>query len=273
MDQITRRRTDDVGAQKLPGFLVRQKFHKALRNQVRFGPAIAHERKLANFVGAALFLQRLFGQTHCGDLGRCVDHTRNDRIVHMAMPPGDLLSDRHAFVFRLMGQHWPFGDIANGVDAGDIGLPACVGHHEAALSRNAQRLQPQAFGIGPPSCRHQNDIRIYLMLAFILALLIGDFQLALQLGDACDGGAQLELEALLGQDPAEGLGDFLVHARCNLIEKLDHRHFGAQTTPDRAKLKPDDTAADHDQLFRNLRQLQRPGRGDDPFLIHINERQ
>ena len=45
--------------------------------------------------------------------------------------------------------------------------------------------------------------------------------------------------------------------------------LGAQARPDRAELKANHAAADHDHGLRHRRQDQRTGRGDDALLVDV----
>ena len=92
----------------------------------------------------------------------------------------------------------------------------------------------------------------------------------LGLGDAGDLGAELEVEALLGEHALELLGDLAVHAAEDRVEIFDHGDLGAEPRPDRAELEPDDAAADHDQGRRHLVQLQRAGRRHDHLLVDLD---
>ena len=99
--------------------LIGQNFHKAVGGKVGFGAAIAHEHKLAHFVGAAFVFQRLFGLADRSNFGVGIDHTGDHIVIHMAMTPGNNLGCGNAFIFCLMGQHWPVNGITDGVNAAD----------------------------------------------------------------------------------------------------------------------------------------------------------
>ena len=83
----------------------------------------------------------------------------------------------------------------------------------------------------------------------------------------------MELEALLLEQALRLLADFAVHAGQDAVEELDHRHLGAEPTPDRTELEPDHPGPDDDQRLRRLRQRQRAGRGDDLTLVDLDSRQ
>jgi hypothetical protein len=83
-------------------------------------------------------------------------------------------------------------------------------------------------------------------------------------------GAELELHALLGENPLELLGDVAVHAAEDRVEILDHGHLGAEPRPDRAHFQPDDAAADHDEMARHLVERDRARRRHDHLLVDIH---
>ncbi len=76
----------------------------------------------------------------------------------MAVLAGEDFGDRDALVLGLVGEHRPAHDIADRIDARNIGGEMIVDDDAAAIERDAERLEPQAFRIGPPADRDEHDI-------------------------------------------------------------------------------------------------------------------
>ena len=61
--------------------------------------------------------------------------------------------------------------------------------------------------------------------------------------------AELEFQALLGQDLLGFGRDLRVHAGQYAVEVFQHRDLGAQAAPDRSQFQADGSGADHDQML------------------------
>ena len=164
---------------------------------------------------------------------------------------GEDFGDRDALILGLVRQHGPGDDIADGIDAVDIGLVVRVGHDAAALvERNAGLIQPQALGKRNAADGDQRDI------GFDVSLLRPRRARASPQGlfglfDAGDLGASLNSKPCL---PAcAGTAWRLpVHSRQDAVEKLDDGNLGPKPRPDRAQLQADNARADHQQIFGHL---------------------
>ncbi len=77
----------------------------------------------------------------------------------MAGLAGEDFGDRDAFVLGLVRQHRAGDDVADGVDAGDVGLEMVIDDDAAALVLlDAERFEAEAFGVGHAADRDQHDI-------------------------------------------------------------------------------------------------------------------
>ncbi|MPL74175.1 hypothetical protein SDC9_19985 [bioreactor metagenome] len=274
VDQLARRRPDDVAAEDAVGAGIDDQLHEAFRLEHRLCPAVAHEGELADLVGAAFLLQHLFGLADRSDLGGGVDHAGDHVIVHVAMLAGDHLGHRHALVLGLVGEHRADDRVADRVDALHIGRPMRVGLHLAARQHlDAERLEAETRGIGLAAGCDEHHLGLDRGCALVLAQLVGDGVLALALLDTLHRGAEDELQPLLGQNLLEGLGDLAVHAGGDRVEIFDDRHLGAEAGIDRAHLEADDAGADDHHRLRDLRQRERAGRGDDGVLVDLDARE
>ena len=66
---------------------------------------------------------------------------------------------RDAFVLGLVRQHRPGDDVADGVDAGDVGLEMRIDDDAAAIvALDADRFEAEALGVGHAADRHQHDV-------------------------------------------------------------------------------------------------------------------
>ncbi|CAL4865806.1 hypothetical protein MMA231_00042 [Asticcacaulis sp. MM231] len=131
-------------------------------------------------------------------------------------------------------------------------------------------LQAEALGVGAATDGDQHHIGGQ----FFLRTAGGGFQRQFNAFRAGLGGrhlgAELEGEALLGQDLLEGGGGFGVHARRDAVKEFDHGHLRTQTTPDGAEFEADDAGADDDHRLRHGGQRQGAGGIDDLLLVDIN---
>ncbi len=122
-----------------------------------------------------------------------------------------------------------------------------VGDHAALVGNDADALQAQALGERTAADGDQHVVgldRLGGAAGDGLDRQLHALGRGLRAGDL---RAQLELEALLGEDLLELGGHFGVGARQDAVQELDHGHLGAQALPDRAQLQADDAGADDDQ--------------------------
>ena len=268
VDQVARRGPDDVAAEDAVGFLVGQQLDEAVPREVGLGAAVAHERELADLVGAALGLELFFRLADVGDLGVGVDHARDHVVVHVARLPGDDLGHGDAFVLGLVGQHRPLDHVADGVEALDVGGIVAVDRDLAALGHgHAERVEAEALGVGFAAGGDEDDVGVEAGLAVVLAQLPGHLCARLAGLDLLDGRAENEVKALLLQDFLEGLGGLAVKARGDAVHEFDDGHLGPEAGIDRAQFEADHAAADDDHAAGDLRQAERAGRGDDDLLV------
>ena len=104
-------------------------------------------------------------------------------------------------------------------------------------------------------------------LALVLAELVGDAGGAVGGLGGLDGGAEDEAQALLGQQPLQGLADLEVHAGGDLVEVLEDGDLAAEAGIDRAELEADDAGADDGEALGDLGELEGAGGADDRLLV------
>ncbi len=76
----------------------------------------------------------------------------------MAVLAGENFGDRKAFVLGLVGEHRPAHDIADGVNARNIGGEMIVDDDAAALGRDADFFKAKAVGDRTPADGDENDV-------------------------------------------------------------------------------------------------------------------
>ena len=129
--------------------------------------------------------------------GHGVDDAGDDLVVHVPGLAGQDFGHRDALVLGLVGEHRPAHDVADGEDAGDVGLEVLVDDDAAALERHARLGEAEPVGVGPAADGDEHHVGLEHLLAspplagstVTFARLRG-----LDLGDL---GAEQELDALL----------------------------------------------------------------------------
>src|SRR5690606_18889620 len=228
---------------------VGENLHQTIRLQHRTGATVRAEGELADVVLDARLLQLFLGLTDGSDLGARVDDARNDVVVHMASLTGDDLGNGNAFFLSLVREHRAGNHVADGVDARHVSAQMSVDLHAAALiNLDTGFLKTQTCRVGLAARGHQNNVCFDGFAITALCRLEADGSAVLAALNGRDLRAELEGEALLGEQALELLGDLAVHAAEDIVEVFDNRHFSAEACPDRTELEANDTAANDDEL-------------------------
>ena len=165
-----------MSAQDAVSGFIGQDFYKPVSGKIGLCATIAHKRKLTNLIGAAAVFQRVLGHADIGHFGVGVNHAWDYSIIHMPVFAGDHFGGGHALILGFMCQHRAVDRIADGIDAGDVGLPMVVCFDLAAVAHlDTQCGQSQPVGKGFAPCGDQNDISIQLVFAVVFAQFITDF--------------------------------------------------------------------------------------------------
>ena len=256
------------------GALVGQDFHEAFGLAAAPGAAVGLEREAPDGVVDARLLQRFFRAAHRRRLGPCIDHAWNRIIVDMAGLAGDDLRADGAFVLRLVRQHRPAHDIANGVYALCARAEMLVDFDPALGVRlNTDAFEAEAARVGPAPDRDQHRIRLDRSRFPRGKALDRKRHTRLARLHARHLVAEHEGKALFREDAAHPLGNIAVHVRKNAVQKLDHRHLRAEPAPDDGHFQPDIAAADDGEALRHRLQRKRAGRGEDALLVDPDARQ
>src|ERR1700704_1110816 len=140
--------TDHVRTEQLAGLLVEDHLDQSLVFAERDRLAIADKRETPDAdLTPALFGPR-FREPDRGNLRIAIGAARNEILVGgMRMQALDGLDANHAFMLGLVRQHrWP-RDVADGVDAGYIGLAVTIDHDAAAVGLGAEFFKPEIFDV------------------------------------------------------------------------------------------------------------------------------
>src|SRR6516165_9028858 len=269
-DELARARAKDMNAKHAIGLGIGENLHKAIGVAHGASPAIGGEGKFPDLVFDSFGFQIIFRSPDGSDFGHCVDDARNDFVIHMAMLAGEDFGDGYALVFRLMREHGAAHDIANRINAGNIGREMIVNNDPPAIERDADRLQPQAFRHRAAADGHEHDIGFKRRSLAARGGFDRNLQARRLFFDLRDLLTEKEGEALLFEDALELLGDLAIHAGQDAIQEFDHRDLGAEPRPDGAKFKPDHTAADNEKPFRHGGKRQGAGRGDNGLFVNFD---
>mgnify|MGYP001950113209 CR=1 FL=1 len=141
----------------------------------------------------------------------------------MASLSGQNFSNRCAFVFRFMRQHWPIDHIAYRIDPSNIGLPMPIGLDLAAFRLNASSFKPKAIRIRLTTRRNQDDIgfnRLRFSTFLRFHRFKGNLCALARLFDIRNFGAKFEFKALFFQFAEQTCAFFFVELDDVFIEGL-----------------------------------------------------
>ena len=158
----------------------------------------------------AVLLARLgLGQPDGGDLGVAVGDARDAGLVDGGGgQAGDLLGHEDALLEAAVGELQPGDDVADGVDAVDVGAAALVGRDEAALHRDALLVVAEPVGDGTTPDRDEQQLGLEG-----LAALDGDGDAVVGGRDGLEAGAGGEGDLALAEGALQRLGGLLVLGR------------------------------------------------------------
>jgi len=157
--------SNDVDTKDLVSLFVSEHLDEALSVIVGSCPAVSLEQKVAFTIVNSFFFEVLLRFTHIGHLWVCVDHRRNDVVVHMTTIPNHVLYSSDPFFFSLVSKHHSLHNISNAINVAVLSLEVVIDFNLAKLvSLEASLLQLEPVSDGPPSSTHQQDITLNLLL-------------------------------------------------------------------------------------------------------------
>src|SRR5665213_3361301 len=162
---------DQMGAEKLAGFLVENGLREAVRFAERNRLAVADKRELPDtYVVAGCLCLRL-GEADGCNLRVAVGAPRSLQLVHGGrLQPGDALDTDNTLVLRLVGVQRRAGNVANGVDAGHAGAAETVCDDAAAVGLHAELLQAEVLDVAQYADGRDDAVELDVFLLAVLEL-------------------------------------------------------------------------------------------------------
>ncbi len=183
LDQLGDLRADHVGPEQLAGLLVEDDLDQALVLAERDGLAVADEGEAADADLAAVLLGLGFRQADGRHLRMAIGAARDQILVHgMRVEALDRLDADHALMLGLVSQHGRTCDVADSVDARNVGLAVAVDDDDAAVGLHPELFEAEILDIADDADRRDH------------ALELGRDRLALAVVDGGDDAVGLLLE-------------------------------------------------------------------------------
>src|SRR5665647_2067882 len=224
--------------------------------------AVAAEVVVVGLDLAELLLGLGLGVADGGDLGVAVGDAGYAHLVdHRRVEAGDLLGDEDALGESAVGQLQAGHDVADGVDALDVGLAALAGHDEAPVDGDTGLFVAQTGGDRTASDGNEQQVGLNGLAGLQRHL----YDIA-GLGGSRELHTGLEADLALAERPLELLGDRLVLGRHQAGESLDDRDLGAERLEDRGELDADDAATEDDDAGWDEVEEERLLAGHDPAV-------
>ena len=156
-----------------------------------------------------------------------------------------------------MGQLLLAGQIADGIDVGNIGTHFVIHLDKATVHLHPNGFQPQCLGVGLPSGRHDHCSTLGGQCLTIL--LEGTNQALL---DRQQLGPGIDFHTSVGKQLGHGPANVRIVAVEDTGQHFNDGDLLAQAVKQGGKLHADDAAADDDHGIRALLQ------GEDPVGVH-----
>ena len=171
-------------------------------------------------------------------------------------------------MLSLMRQHRGTSNVANGVDALDIGAAVIIDHDAAAVGFDAEFLKAEILDIALNANSRDNavDLDGLGLAAFFLNQRLDRVA---ALGDLGHFGFGHDLDALLFKRLARHSGDFIILDGQNLRHHFDNRHISTHGIEEAGEFDTDRTRADNQQGFRHGVRLEGVEIGPDQLAIRL----
>src|SRR5262249_21143663 len=124
------------------------------------GATAGGERESADAVLPTALLDLLFSQADARQLRGRVDDARDGVVIDVWLLPREVLRNGDAFLRRLVRQHRPRDQIADGVAPGHVRLEVFIDLHAAAalVYFDAELFETNARRVRPAADRHQHAV-------------------------------------------------------------------------------------------------------------------
>src|SRR5258705_5503551 len=262
-----------VGAQKLAGCLVEDHLDEPLVLDERNRLAVANERKTAD-PDIELFLFRGgFGEADRRDLRRAIRAAGNLQLVHgMRLEALDGFDADDAFMLRFVCEQGWTRNVANGVDAGNIGAAISVDHDRAAVDLDAKPFETKTFHTSNEADRGNDAIDGERLRAAFAIVDGGGDAVRLSVEPRYLGAGE-NLDALFFERLAGKARYFGVLDGQDLRQHFDHRHLRPERAIERGELDADGAGTDHQQRLRHALGDHGLEIGPHQFLVRLKARQ
>ncbi len=163
-----------------------------------------------------------------------------------------------------MRQHRLADDIADREDVRAVGPHLLVDRDEAALvDLDACRIRPDHSPIRPPPDRDEHAIIGLCLLRCLLAFEADDDAVVVEL-ERSDLGTQHDRRIPVGNALLQRPDEIAIATGHQRLGQLDNGNVDAERVVNGRHLEPDDAAADDEQALRQVVELERARRIDDP---------
>ena len=145
------------------GLGVGDKLYHSIELFVRDRAGVRAERKSSNAIIDPLLLRLFLSQSNAGQLGICINDSRDRIIINMAVFAGDPFHAGDPFVFSLVRQHWAGNYISDRVNAIDLRFKMLV-HFDPLLvvELDPNFLRAESFAERPSPDRNEHFVGLEL---------------------------------------------------------------------------------------------------------------
>lgn len=262
---------DDLDAEEAVSCRVGDDFDKSVGGIGSDGASVGGKVEFSGFGFDLLFFGGGFGEADAGDFRLGIDDVGNDVVVYMTGLSGDAFDAGDAFFFGFVGEHGSGDDIADGVDAGDVGLEVLVDRDASFfVGFESGFFEPESFGEGLAADGNENFIGFDLdgFAFFVFGLEIGFSGVLFEAGYFC---AEVEVKILFFEEALGHLGDVFVEGGGDDGEEFDDVDLCAEAGPDGAEFEANGSGADDDEPLGNCIEGDGLGAADDGFTIEGQE--
>src|SRR5580700_8828138 len=272
MDQLARALADDVDAEQLAGLAVKYQLQEPgnVAEDLAAGDLLV--ASLADFIGSGGFAQLLLVFPDHRDFRNRVDPVRKALGDALRLDPEGVAHRQPALFHRGRGECGEPDDVADRVNAGDLGAIVVVDHQPAAaIGGQAGFRQIELAGGAGPAHRVERLLGNNCLAAVEVQ---PDARAVLVLDDLQPADALVEPQGdpVFPQVMTELVDDFVVDERQQPVALVDQGHPNAESGKDAGIFASDHAGSDNRQGPRQPVELQDVVAGEDPFAVERNVR-
>src|SRR5260370_11039534 len=271
-DQFARPRAHDADTEHAFRLRIDEQLGYAIGPVERNGAPRSRPGELGDGDLASLFLGLRFRQSSPRDF-RIGEDDRGDRVrFESNLVAGDGLNGRAALMHCLVRQHRLDDDVTDGIDRGIRGLPVLVDLDEYHLvDFRFRRIEAGNLGVRPASHRHQHAVEDLLFFFYIWTF-EGDADTGLLVLERLDRGVQQDRGEKFFQALVQREHQVAVGAGQQAGHHFDTGHLGAERGIDRSHFQSDVAAANDEQRFWNVGQVESAARIHEARAVELEAR-